>query len=248
MRLGRALALGLAEAGCDLFIHYRTSAEAAEGTAEEARALGRRAATAAADLSEPAQIDRLFAEFDARFERLDILVNSAASFERIPFEEATPADWDAAQALNLRAPFLLTQGAATRLRAAADRPGGGGEARAPGAIINISDMSGVAAWRGFTPHGVGKAGLLHLTATSARELGPDIRVNAIVPGPILPPHGQAADDADWRRKGRRVPLARTGDPAHVAHAAVFLARNDYVTGVTLHVDGGEHLLPGGRDR
>ena len=247
VRLGRALALRFAEAGCDLFIHYRTSAGAAEATADEARALGRRAATAAADLSDPEQIDQLFDGLDAHFDRLDILVNSAASFERIPFEEATPADWDAAQALNLRAPFLLTQRAAARMRAVADRPGSLGEPRAPGVVINLSDMAGVAAWKGFTPHGVSKAGLLHLTAMSARELGPDIRVNAIVPGPILPPRGETADEADWRRKGGRVPLGRTGDPRHVAHAALFLAQNDYVTGATVHVDGGEHLLPGGRD-
>lgn len=247
IRLGRALALGLAEAGCDLLIHYRSSSRAAEETAAEARALGRRAATATADLTHPDEIDRLVETFDARFDRLDILVNSAASFARVAFDDATAADWDAAQALNLRAPFLLTQRAAARMRAVRDRPGHLGERRAPGAIINLADMAGVTAWRGFTPHGVSKAGLLHLTAAAARELGPHIRVNAIVPGPILPPRGEAADDPDWLRKSRRVPLGRAGDPAHVAHAAVFLARNDYVTGATVHVDGGEHLLPGGRD-
>ena len=247
MRLGRALALGLAGAGCDVFIHYRTSAKDAEATAGEARALGRRAAMAAADLSEPEEIDRLFAAFDARFPRLDILVNSAASFARVPFDEATTADWDAAQVLNLRAPFLLTQRAAVRMRAVDGRPGRLREPLAPGLVLNLADMAGVAAWRGFTPHGVSKAGLLHLTKTAARELGPLVRVNAIVPGPILPPRGEAPDGPEWRRKGRRVPLGRTGDPSHVADAAVFLARNDYVTGATIHVDGGEHLLPGGRD-
>ncbi|WP_419942028.1 SDR family NAD(P)-dependent oxidoreductase [Candidatus Palauibacter sp.] len=245
-RLGRALTLGLAEAGCDLFIHYGTSAEAARRTAGEVRALGRRASTAAADLTDPAQIDRLFEAFDASFGRLDILVNSAASFERTPFDETTVAGWDAVQALNLRAPFLMAQRAARRMRAVAGRPGSRGELQAPGVILNMSDMAGVAAWRGFTAHGVSKAGLVHLTATTARELGPDVRVNVIVPGPILPPAGETADDPGWRQKGLRVPLERTGDAAHVAHAAVFLAENDYVTGATIHVDGGEHLLPGGR--
>ncbi|WP_419165204.1 SDR family NAD(P)-dependent oxidoreductase [Candidatus Palauibacter sp.] len=246
LRLGRALALGLAEAGCDVFIHYRASLEAAERTADDVRAVGRRAATAAADLTDPAQLDGVFETFDARFDRLDILVNSAASFERIPLDEVTIAEWDAVQALNLRAPFLMTQRAAARMGAVVDRRGSLGEPWAPGVIINMSDMAGVAAWKGFTPHGVSKAGLLHLTKTAARELGPDVRVNAIVPGPILPPPGETAEDAEWARKGRRVPLARTGEPAHVAQAAVFLAANDYVTGATIHVDGGEHLLPGGR--
>lgn len=247
-RLGRALALGLAEAGCDVFIHYRSSAAAADRTANDARALGRRAATAAADLSIPERIDGLFEAFDAAFGRLDILVNSAASFERTPFGEATAAEWDAAQALNLRAPFLMTQRAAVRMRAVPERTGSRGEPLAPGVIINVSDMAAVAAWRGFAPHGVSKAGLLHLTALTARELGAQVRANAIVPGPILPPPGETADSAAWRERGRRMPLGRTGDPEYVAHAARFLAENDYVTGATIHVDGGEHLLTGGGGR
>ncbi len=244
-RLGRALSLGLAEAGCDVFIHYRSSDEAAGRTASEVRALGRRAATAAADLSLPEQIGDLFEAFDAAFGRMDILVNSAASFERTPFTEATVAEWDAAQALNLRAPFLMSQRAGVRMRAVAERSGSGGEPRAPGVIINMADMAAVAAWKGFAAHGVSKAGLLHLTALTARELGAEVRANAIIPGPILPPPGAAAEGAAWREKGRRVPLGRTGHPAHVAHAARFLAENDYVTGATIHVDGGEHLLTGG---
>ena len=244
-RLGRALSLGLVEAGCDVFIHYRSSAAAADRTANEVRTLGGRAATAAADLTLPEQIDDLFEEFDAAFGRLDILVNSAASFERTPFGEATVADWDAAQALNLRAPFLMTQRAALRMRAVTERPGSRGEPRAPAVILNMSDMSALAAWKGFAPHGVSKAGLLHLTALTARELGPEVRANAIVPGPILPPPGETEEDPAWREKGRRTPLGRTGDPETVAHAARFLAENDYVTGATIHVDGGEHLLTGG---
>lgn len=245
-RLGRALSLGLAGAGCDVFIHYRSSAGAADRTANEVRALGRRAATAAADLSLPEQIDDLFEAFDAAFGRLDILVNSAASFERTPFDEVTVAEWDTAQALNLRAPFLMTQRAAVRMRAAPDRRGSQGEPLAPGVIINMSDMAAVAAWKGFAAHGVSKAGLLHLTALTARELGAEVRANAIVPGPILPPPGETEEDAAWRDKGRRIPLGRTGDPEYVAHAARFLAENDYVTGATIYVDGGEHLLTGGR--
>ncbi len=245
-RLGRALSLGLAEAGCDVFIHYRSSAEAADRTANDVRALGRRAAAALADLSLPEQIDGLFEAFDAAFARLDILVNSAASFERTPFEETTVAEWDAAQALNLRAPFLMTQRASARMRAVPERRGSQGEPLAPGVILNMSDMAAVAAWKGFAAHGVSKAGLLHLTALTARELGAEVRANAIVPGPILPPPGETAEDPAWREKGRRIPLGRTGDPEYVAHAARFLAENDYVTGATIYVDGGEHLLTGGR--
>ena len=244
--MGRALAIGLAEAGCDVMVHYHRSAEAAEETADDIRALGRDAATTSTDLSDPPAIDALFDALDGRFGRLDVLVNSAASFERRPIEQITAAEWDAVHALNLRAPFLSSQRAAERMRAS-DRRGGRSDGGAPGVIINLADPSGVSTWRGFAHHGVSKAGLLHLTRVTARELAPDVRVNSIVPGPILTPPGESTESGSWREKGRRVPLARVGEPAEIAQTAVFLARNDYVTGATIFVDGGEHLLPGGRD-
>lgn len=245
-RLGRAMALGLAEAGSDVFVHYGRSAEAAERTVRDIQALGRRAAAGSADLSDPGGAAELWTAFDAEFDGLDVLVNSAASFDRKPFEDITTEDWDAVQALNLRAPFTLTQRALSRIRSKS-RTAHGSDDPAPGAIINLVDHAGITTWRGYVHHGVSKAALLHLTKSTARVLGPDVRVNAIVPGAILPPPGESTEDPAWLRKGDRVPLGRVGDPAHIAHAAVFLAQNDYVTGETLFVDGGEHLLPGGRD-
>ena len=146
--MGRALALGLAEAGSDVMVHYHRSAEAAEETANDIRALGRDAATTAADLSEPAAIDELFEALDRRFGRLDVLVNSAASFERLPIAEITAAEWDAVQAVNLRAPFLSSQRAAKRMRVS-DRPGRSDRGVA-GLIINLADQSGISTWKGFT--------------------------------------------------------------------------------------------------
>lgn len=246
VRLGRAIALGLAEAGCDVFVHYGRSEDAAERTAADVRALGRRSETFSADLADPSAIDALFDAVADRFGRLDVLVNSAASFERAPIDEISAADWDAVQAVNVRAPFLCTQRGAALMRGVEARQGTVGGPGAPGAVVNFGDLAGVTTWKGYAHHGVSKAGVLHLTRVTARELAPDVRVNAIVPGPILPHPGQSAESEDWRQKGERVPLKRTGDPVHIAETVLYLARNDYVTGTTIFVDGGEHLLPGGR--
>lgn len=246
-RLGRAIALGLAEAGCHVMVHFGRSDEDAEETARRIRLGGREAETASADLADPQAIESLFERIEARFGRLDVLVNSAATFERSPFEAITADAWDAVHRVNLRAPFLCTRRAASLMRAS-ERRSEGDEGDAPAAVVNLADLAGVTTWRGYAHHGVSKAGLLHLTRVSARELAPEVRVNAIVPGPILPPPGESRESASWRAKGARVPMAKPGEPAHVAGAVVFLARNDYVCGATLFVDGGEHLLAGGRDR
>lgn len=245
VRLGRSIAIGLAEAGCDVIVHYRSSRDEAEQTADEIRELGRRAEAVHADLNNPDEIDRLFSETGTRFGRLDILVNSAASFERRDIEEITAEEWDDVQAVNLRAPFLCTQHAVPLMRGVKDRTTQTGEKGAAGLVLNMGDHSGITTWKGFAHHGVSKAGLLHLTRASARELAPSVRVNAIVPGPILPPPGESEET--WKKKGLRVPLAHPGGAHHVSSTAVFFAQNDYITGETILVDGGEHLLAGGRD-
>jgi pteridine reductase len=166
-------------------------------------------------------------------------VNSAASFENAPFDEITGEAWDAVMAVNLRAPFLCSQAAARLMRASSG-------AGVPGLIVNVSDISGLTPWRGYAHHGVSKAALLHLTRVAARELGPHVRVNAVVPGPILPPPGEEEGSEAWRRRGERLPLRRTGRPQDIGEAVVFLARNDFITGETIVIDGGERLLAGGR--
>jgi pteridine reductase len=233
-RLGRAIALALAEAGADVLVHYRSSADLARRTAESVRALGREADLIAADLSVPADIDELFDAIEGAHGGLDVLVNSAASFESAPIEDIQAEAWDRVMAVNLRAPFLCIRRAAPLLRARAH----------PGAVVNIADLSGLVPWRGFAHHSVSKAGLIHLTKAAAKELGPRIRVNAVLPGPILPPPGESPDSEEWRRRGDRLPLGRTGDPADIGSAVVFLAASDYITGEALAVDGGEHLLSG----
>jgi NAD(P)-dependent dehydrogenase (short-subunit alcohol dehydrogenase family) len=235
-RLGKGIATALAGRGSHVAVHYGGSRDLAEATAAELRSLGVEAETFGADLRHPAEIDRLFAELAERFERLDVLVNSAASFERGAFEEIGTAAWDEVQALNLRAPFLCLQGAAPLMRRVPRADG------APAAAVNVADLSGLLAWSDQAHHGASKAALLHLTRLAARDLAPGLRVNAVVPGPILPPPGMGAEDPRWRQTVERLPLRRAGSAAEVGEAVTFLASNDFVTGTTLVVDGGEQLL------
>jgi NAD(P)-dependent dehydrogenase (short-subunit alcohol dehydrogenase family) len=235
-RLGQALALRLAEEGFDVAVHYRGSEEAARRTAAQLRERGAAAEVFRADLSEPDAPRDLIAAVVETFGRLDVLVNSAASFLSRPLAESDAALWDRVFPVNLRAPALLTASAAPHLAHAAS---GGGPA---GLVVNMVDLSALYPWRGYAVHGAVKAGLLQLTRTAALELAPSVRVNAIVPGPILPPPGVAEESEAWRRTGERIPLGRPGDPANVAAALSYLLTNDFVTGDVLSVDGGEHLL------
>ncbi len=235
-RIGRAIALALGRRGVGVVVHYKSSRDEAEEAAAEIRRLGAEAWTLAADLARPGEIAALLTAVADACGRLDILVNSAASFEARPFLEIGAEDWDRVMAVNLRAPFLCLRHAAS-LMGASPRPVG-----EPALGVNLADLSGVHPWRGYAHHGVSKAALLHLTRVAARELAPGVRVNAVVPGAILPPPGMDPDGPDWRGRGAKLPLGRTGEPADVARAVLFLAENDYLTGAVLPVDGGEHLL------
>lgn len=238
-RLGRQMALELGRRGSAVVVHYASSRDQASSTAEELRSLGVDAEPLGADLSRPEEIDRLFDEIDGRFGRLDLLVNSAASFERRELERIGVDDWNEVMALNLRAPFLCLQRAVPLMR----RRRRSGDA--PAAVVNIADLSGLLPWSDQAHHGASKAGLLHLTRLAARDLAPQVRVNAVVPGPILPPPGVASEDPSWRQTIERLPLGRAGEGREVAEAVAFLATNDFVTGATLLVDGGEALLGAG---
>ena len=233
-RLGKALALALARAGAQIVVHYGSSEDAAQETVKEIRSLGARAIPIQADLRDPDQIGALFAAIESEFGRLDMLVNSAASFVKRPFDETTVEDWQAIMQTNLRAPFLCSQRAA-RLMNATPRPAG-----EPALIVNIADLSGIHPWKGYTAHGLSKAGIIHLTKVSACELAPTIRVCAIAPGAILPPPGMSEEA--WQKLGDRVPLQRTGHPDTIGQTVVFLAQNDFITGAVIPVDGGEHLI------
>ncbi|MBN2305080.1 MAG: SDR family oxidoreductase, partial [Anaerolineae bacterium] len=214
-RVGKAIALALARRGAHIAVHYGSSEQAARETVTEIAALGVRTIPVQADLRDPGQIEGLFKAVGDEFGRLDVLVNSAASFVHQPLDSITLDDWDDVMQANLRAPFLCIQHAA-RLMRQSERP-----ADQPAAIVNIADLSGVFPWHNFVQHGISKAGLIQLTRIAAKDLGPDIRVNAIAPGAILPPPGM--DSAAWERMGQHVPLKRVGHADHVGQTVVFLA-------------------------
>lgn len=237
-RVGKAIALALGEQGANLVVHYDQSAEAAEQTTGELRGLGVEAMTQAADLRDPAAIETLFRAARARFGRLDVLVNSAANFISEEWDEVTADSWDAALNVNARAAFLCSQQAARLMRA--------GERTTPGLIVNIADNAGVFAWRNRIQHGVSKAALLHLTSISARELAPEVRVNALILGPIIPAQGSSAESRHWQELEASLPLQRSADPAEVGQAVIALAENDFITGAQIEVSGGEHLLGPGK--
>lgn len=235
-RVGRALALALAGRGMRLAIHYNSSESDALDTARAALSSsgGAEAWTVRSDLSQPDSADRLVNDVAAHFGSLDVLVNSAAIMVRMPLDDVTPAKWDETFALNLRAPFFCARAAAEVMRR-----GGGGGGTAVGAIVNIADLAGLESWPGYIPHGISKAGVIHMTSSLARALAPDIRVNAIAPGAVLLPESWGPEDA--ARLEGTTPLRRLGSPDDVAQALLYLLDADYVTGETIVVDGGRHI-------
>jgi pteridine reductase len=226
-RVGRAIAVGLGARGMRVAVHFNGSAEGARETAALIEKSGSEAQVLPGDLRDPDVATSLVRAAVDRFGVLDVLVNSAAVMERTPFGDVTAEQWDAMFALNLRAPFLLSQAAAPEL------------SRREGAIVNIADLAAFESWPAYVPHGITKAGVVQMTRALARVLAPRVRVNAIAPGAVLLPD-------DWDEKSRdhlieTTPLRRLGSPDDVARAVVYLVEADYVTGDTLFVDGGGHV-------
>jgi pteridine reductase len=227
VRVGRALSLGLAEAGYDVAVHYHSSDGAAREVARRVEELGRQAFLVAGDLGQAEDVERVARAVDERFGRLDLLVNSAASFDEADLLDVDAAAWDRVMALNLRAPFLLVRASAELLRASR------------GTVVNVLDLGAVEAWTHHPHHAVSKAGLLHLTKILARVLAPHVRVNAVAPGSVLLPEGLPDDFAE--REKRRTPLGRIGSPEDVLRAVLFLAASPFITGEVIVVDGGRSL-------
>jgi NAD(P)-dependent dehydrogenase (short-subunit alcohol dehydrogenase family) len=232
-RVGKAIALELARCGVNLLVHYRETPEnVVRDTLHEIKSLGVDAFAVQADIGTAEGVDALFAAIREHFGRLHILVNSASNFQRRNLLEVTLDDWQITLNTNLTAPFLCTKAAALMMRE--NDPAGG-------AIVNILDKGAISPWPQYPHHGVSKAGLWALTQVSALSLAPDIRVNAVLPGPVMKPAGTNMTDADWEQLGQKTPLKRTGSPEDVGRAVVFLIRENFVTGTVIHVDGGEHL-------
>ncbi len=223
-RVGRAIALALGEAGADIAVHYNRSASDAQDTAARIRAMGRRAEVFQADLAAPKQIAAMFAAIGDAFGRLDVLVNNASLYNRTPLESLTAEQWDAEMAVNARAPALCIRHAIPLM------PDGG-------AIVNITDVAADKPWAGFPAYSASKAALQALTVSAAKAMaGKNIRVNAVAPG--IAEWQPDATNAQKKHVLAQIPMKRTGSPADVAAVVVFLARQDYITGQTLRVDGG----------
>lgn len=227
VRVGRALSLGLAEAGYDVAVHYHNSAAAAREVERRVAELGRRAVLIEGDLSDPAGVEAVARTVQERCGRLDLLVNSAASFEEADLLQVNAEEWDRVMALNLRGPFLLVRETAALLE----------ESR--GVVVNVLDLSAFEPWTHHPHHSVSKAALLHLTRILARVLAPHVRVNAVVPGTVLPPEGLGPRFESRERE--QTPLRRFGSPEDVLRTVLFLAASPFITGEAVVVDGGRRL-------
>ena len=245
-RIGRAIALALAEAGADVAISYRSSRAAAQETAAEIAALGRRAVAVECDVRSESSVRAAVAQVLAELGHLDLVVNNAAVFASAALESLTLEQWDAAFETNARGPFLVAREALPHLRAARGR------------IVNIGSLGGYHPWAGHAHYCASKAALNMLTATMAKAFAPEVSVNCVAPGWIemndanLPteaavPHPSvaAATEAERRaglesaRFAAKTPMGRNGSAADVAQAVLFFATGPhFITGQTLAVDGG----------
>jgi len=225
-RVGRSIALELAARGANVIVHFNASADEAAATVRDINALGVQGRAARADLSRASDVGALAAEAERLSGGVAVLVNSAANYLRSPFERLTEEVWDASIDTNLKAPFLLAWHIGRAMRA-----------RGGGRIVNLADWAGERPYRDYLPYCVSKAGIICLTKALAKELAPEVTVNAVAPGPVLAPEGMG--EAEMQGIVRATPLRRFGTPEDVARCVRFLVEEaDFSTGAIYHVDGG----------
>ncbi len=225
-RVGKAIVLELARAGADVVVNYHSSDVAARQTVDEAEALGVAGMAVQCDVSDLAGVRAMVAAVRERFGRVDILVNGASLFGRIRFPTEDFETWRRVTRISIDGAFYVSNAVVPMMLAAGE-----------GVIVNIVDLAATQPWPNYTAHAVGKAGLLALTRQMALELAPIVRVNAVCPGPVLPPDDFTA--AQQERIASHTLLKRWGRPQDVAQAVRFLVEADYITAEVLHVDGGE---------
>ena len=228
-RIGQVVARELALRGADIAVAYRKSRAEADETVEDVQSHGRRAVAIQADVSKEEDCRRLVAQTVAQLGRLDVLVNMASVYQARRFDTLTGAAWDEDLNVNLKAAFVCAQAAAPHMTAG-------------GRIVNFSDWlaaSGRPAYTDFVAYYVAKAGVKALTEALALELAPRILVNAIAPGPILPPPDMTEQERD--DVASATPLGRWGGEMEIAKTVIALVETDFITGETIRVDGGRHL-------
>jgi pteridine reductase len=230
VRLGRAIVLGLLERGARVAFTHHSSVDAARELEEDVRRRfgAERVLAVSCDVTSEPDVDAAFAALDARFGRVDLLVNNAAIFEHTTFEEITLASWQRHLDVNLTGSFLCAKRAGDRMLAQGE-----------GVIVNVACAGGLRPWPGHVAYSVSKAGVVMLTQVLATALAPTVRVNAIVPGPLLPPESYGEDER--RRSVARTLLKREGSPQDALRAVLFCWDSDYTTGALIPVDGGRHV-------
>ena len=228
VRVGRAITRALAREGVNVFVHYNRSAGPAEELSEELSGLDVRVASGSADLSDPTTGPALVATASDALGPISILVNSASGFPEDTIEDVTLDQLRRTHDLTLGSPLTLTQAFAAAL-----------PSEESGAIINVTDVKTLTPYRKHVSYMLAKGGVDTLTRAAAIGLAPRIRVNAVALGVILPPPGEG--DAYAEAKAQELPLQRVGGAEVVADTVVFLARNDFITGEIIRLDGGAHL-------
>ena len=230
-RVGAAIARRLHEAGASVMLHYnagQAEAQALQGALNALR--GESAATVRADLNNAVELSEVIRCTVTRFGQLDVLVNNASTFYPTPVGEIEESDWDNLMGVNLRAPLFLAQAAVQHLR------------KSGGCIINIADIHAERPLKNYVVYSIAKTGLVGLTRALARELGPEIRVNAVSPGPVLWPEDETFDELTRQRIVSSTLLKRAGEPDDVARAVHYLVVDaPYVTGQVLSIDGGRSI-------
>ncbi len=225
-RVGREIALALADRGTNVVVHYNTSAAAARQTVAEIQRRGVTALAVKADQANARQVRAAVRRAMRQFGRIDVLINSAAVYVRTPFANLTERDWDFHLDANLKGPFLFAREVACHMKT--------------GKIINLADWAVERPYRQYLPYLVSKAGVVGLTKALAKELAPRVQVNAVAPGPVLWPEGFSA--AEKKKVVNSTLVKRIGSPQDVANAVLFLLEgSDFITGHVLVVDGGRLL-------
>ncbi len=228
-RVGRVIALTLAEQGANVAITYLHDQEPWQETAAEIEANGVRSMALQLDVQQIEKPKEIAAKVVDQLGRIDILVNNASVWLSSPFLDISLADWQNVLDINLTGPFLCAQAVAPYMLN-----------QKAGLIINITDLSAFQTWQNYAHHAASKAGLVALTRVMAVELAPDIRVNGIAPGTVLLPENAGKEKVRWATENSL--LKRIGSPHDVAHTVLFLAKMDFVTGSVYFIDGGRALV------
>lgn len=224
-RVGKHIAITLAQQGYDIILHYNQSQIAAETTMQQISEAGAKVFPLQADLADTNSLKAMLRHLDT-YPLINVLINNASSFVKQNFLTTTIADWEQSININARAAFFLSQHVGKLML----------QHKGNNLIVNISDLSGLQPWSDFSTHAVSKAALIHITKIAAAALAPNVRVNCIIPGIIMPPEKVPAN---WHKRIENIPLQREGTPENLSSMILHLIQNSFITGSVLKITGGE---------